>query len=272
MSVLGLDDFSGDDTDFQATHRRRSSSIYRKAPGTSYRPNSDKDDEGDQNLRMTIMFSGTVRGTRDADLQKQSIKLSLHDQTPESQNKKAELESDGEIDEGYKERMHPRTAISVRQGIIGRPAVPDALKPAATWWINKGKEQALPPPPPVVTTSSASSGSGITLHTLIASQFASGYFSLSAQQMSELSVSLDSQAVISDVHTILPKFGNSDDTVHLCHTLMVVVYIKQQYAQDKELWELVVGKAERWVAKQVDDDEITKILWKMVMKAWKVKS
>jgi hypothetical protein len=118
-----------------------------------------------------------------------------------------------------------------------------------------------------ITTPCASSGGSITLHALIASQAASGSFILNAQQIGELSDLLDSQLIFRDVPALLPNLGSP---IHLCYTLMVVMYIKQQYAQDKELWELVVGKAERWVAKQIEDDETTNSIWELARKAWKV--
>ena len=155
-----------------------------------------------------------------------------------------------------------------QQSILAQPF---ALAPRPTDFLNPAVNgQAVYARARDITVSGASYGGSITLHALIASQAASGSFSLTTQQMGGLSVSLDSQLIFRDVPALLPNLVTPIDTNDLCHTLMVVVYIKQQYTQDKELWELVVGKAERWVAKQIDDDEATNSIWELARKAWKV--
>jgi hypothetical protein len=51
--------------------------------------------------------------------------------------------------------------------------------------------------------------------------------------------------------------------------MMAVCYIKKEFPDRKELWDLVVQKAERWIASRVPDEEKRKELWELVENLWR---
>jgi len=50
-------------------------------------------------------------------------------------------------------------------------------------------------------------------------------------------------------------------------TLLVVMYINNTFPEDKELWELVIRKAKKWVTEKIEDEKVRKEIWQWV-EAW----
>ena len=62
---------------------------------------------------------------------------------------------------------------------------------------------------------------------------------------------------------------SSKSTGLLLTTFLVVFYIKQSFQDQKELWELLVAKAERWIATLLHDEQLKKQMCEAIELGWK---
>jgi hypothetical protein len=117
--------------------------------------------------------------------------------------------------------------------------------------------------------SDMSTSDSVTLHELISCQAASGIFCPTALQKHQMSRLLRVVAIYSDVSALLEALNiDITDMGDLHHTLTVVVYIKNQFAKEEELWELVIRKAENWVITTIADEDLREKMWESAQKAW----
>lgn len=104
----------------------------------------------------------------------------------------------------------------------------------------------------------------LTLNTLIDQQEYLGYFSLSDFSLRpQLLRKFDSQVIIDELRQCLPNFVLNNAFVA---TLLTITFIKARYAEFKELWDLVILKAENWLKRQVENEELLNECWQITQK------
>jgi hypothetical protein len=114
----------------------------------------------------------------------------------------------------------------------------------------------------------------ITLADLIKIQTFAGEFSLKQLPRSlaaDLVVNFSPSIMEEPPHFIFAKpsfrMPPSDEAnpQSLLDTLLVIFYIRSHFSESKELWELIVQKAERWVAQflqdEIDLEDVHKWIW-----------
>jgi hypothetical protein len=118
----------------------------------------------------------------------------------------------------------------------------------------------------------------LELTSLIQTQHASGYFKPTQAQMDKLGTYFDTDDLVHDLVSLLSgcnTLRNSDSSEmrgQLISTVVIVVFIQRQHADDKELWELVIHKAERWAAQALGDHaDLVTAVWNAAKKSWKEK-
>jgi hypothetical protein len=113
----------------------------------------------------------------------------------------------------------------------------------------------------------------LDLHNLIRVQSANGSFKL-PQNFTQTLCSHFNADILTRLEDILAGSGEDmkakfDDTIGLLlQTLIAVMWIKLVCAEDKETWELLVSKAERWIGKTVGNKEVEERLWECAKVQW----
>ena len=113
----------------------------------------------------------------------------------------------------------------------------------------------------------------LDLHNLIRVQSANGSFKLPPNFIHTLCSHFNAD-ILTRLEDVLVGSGEDmkaqfDDTIELLlQTLIAVMWIKLVCAEDKETWELLVSKAERWIGKTVGNKEVEERLWECAKAQW----
>jgi hypothetical protein len=62
-------------------------------------------------------------------------------------------------------------------------------------------------------------------------------------------------------NNVRPNSADEKSVDELLFTLVTVLYIRNEFPQDHELWELVVDKAEHWVASIIANKAVRAAVW-----------
>ncbi len=68
----------------------------------------------------------------------------------------------------------------------------------------------------------------------------------------------------------LSWLGNSKARI-ICETVIIIFYIRKEFANLSELWELFINKAQAWVEKKISVESDRAILEGMVHDRWRSK-
>ena len=111
-----------------------------------------------------------------------------------------------------------------------------------------------------------------TLNAFIDQQNWFGYFFLSDLSLRlQLLRNFDYQ-VTGEIHRCLKKaswivpFRNFFHNDIILDTLLTTTFIKARYAESKELWELVISKAENWLKREVNNAKLLNECWQITQK------
>lgn len=108
----------------------------------------------------------------------------------------------------------------------------------------------------------------ISIHDLIAVQSALGAFELPGPVREQIRAQFYYKNIVESI-SLLANGAITDDTkILVVDTFLVLFYITQCFQDQKELWELLVAKAERWIATRVPS-HLRKQIRKAVMQYWK---